>query len=350
MSVTVENLRKHYVAGGMPAVHEASFVAPTGSITTLLGPSGSGKTTILRLIAGLEEPDGGRISIFGQDHTHTPARERGVGFVFQGYALFSHLDVRENIAFGLKIQGQGKKQITARVDELLELIQLQDLGHRHPNELSGGQRQRVAFARALATQPKVLLLDEPFGALDARVRSELRQWLRQLHDRTHVTTLLVTHDQEEALELSDQIVLMERGRVAQRGTPHDLYDHPASPFVASFVGAASVLSSRVQSGRAQIGAQQLSVPGDIPEGAQVSAYVRPHEVRITKATRADTEALAEVLTVQRVGAFVRVDLRLANAQMVSVQLSRDEAASLALRIGDRVETSFDDVRWFVESA
>ena len=349
MSVAIEGLRKHFVDGGAPAVYGASFVAATGSITTLLGPSGSGKTTILRLIAGLEEPNGGTISIHGQDRTHTPARERGVGFVFQGYALFSHMTVRDNIAFGLKVQGKSRREIDARVEDLLALIQLSDLGHRHPAELSGGQRQRVAFARALATRPKVLLLDEPFGALDARVRLELRLWLRELHARTHVTTLLVTHDQEEALELSDQIVLMERGHVVQRGTPHELYDNPGTPFVASFVGIASVLRGRVKQGRATVGSHELAAPTGATDGAAVSAYVRPHEVRLSRpAPGVRPSELAEVVTLTRIGGFVKADLRMPSAETLIAQLPQADADLLSLRLGDRVEVELRGARVFVD--
>ncbi len=348
MSVVVESLEKRFVRGGAPAVRGASFVAATGSITTLLGPSGSGKTTVLRLIAGLEEPDGGSIKIHGLEQTDTPVRERGIGFVFQGYALFGHLTVHENIAFGLRVQRRPRAEIETRVAELLELVQLGALGARMPSQLSGGQRQRVAFARALATSPKVLLLDEPFGALDARVRLELRQWLHELHERTHVTTLLVTHDQDEALELSDQIVLMQEGRVVQKGAPHELYDHPATPFVASFIGNASVLKGHVKDGRAALGTVSLSAPEGAPNGAAVSAYVRPSDVKIARAAAdASPVSLAVVQALTRVGGYVKVDLKLSSEEEMTVQMPRAEADALGLIEGERVMVDLGEAKVFL---
>jgi sulfate/thiosulfate transport system ATP-binding protein len=243
MKVIVDKVTKRFTVKGTPAVFEASFEAPSGGITTLLGPSGSGKTTLLRIIAGLETTDEGRILLEQTDITHVPVGKRRFGFVFQTFALFDHLTVRENIGFGLAAQGVRGDQVPKRVDELIETVQLKGLGDRYPDQLSGGQRQRVGFARALAPYPKILLLDEPFGALDARVRVELRAWLRELHEATHLTTLLVTHDQEEALELSDQIVVMDKGRVHQVGSPRQIYDDPKTSFVASFVGTANVLKA-----------------------------------------------------------------------------------------------------------
>ncbi len=349
MSVVVHDLKKRYVEGGTPAVVGASFSIVPGSITTLLGPSGSGKTTVLRLIAGLETPDGGSISIHGHDHTHTPTQKRGIGFVFQGYALFSHLSVRDNIAFGLKLLGRPRREIDARVDELIALVQLGGLEGRKPGTLSGGQKQRVAFARALANRPKVLLLDEPFAALDARVRLELRQFLRELHAREPVTTLLVTHDQEEALELSDQIVLMHEGRVVQTGAPHELYDHPATPFVASFIGNASVLRGHVEDGRATLGTSSMSAPDGARNGAAISAYVRPSDVRITRPDP-DTPAvsLALISSLTRVGAYVKVDLRLPTDENMTVQLPRAEAERLQLAAGERVLVDLGTAKIFVE--
>ncbi|HEX8537829.1 MAG TPA: ATP-binding cassette domain-containing protein, partial [Cystobacter sp.] len=236
MSVIVEHLTRQFTQGGTPAVSDVSFQAPAGAITTLLGPSGAGKSTLLRLIAGLELPDAGRVLIEGVDCTNMPVQQRGIGVVFQSYALFKHMTVRKNLAFGLETRRMPRAEVEARVDEMLELVQLEELGGRYPGQLSGGQRQRVAFARALAIRPKLLLLDEPFGALDSRVRVELREWLQSLHERTGVTTLLVTHDQEEALEISQHVVVMSEGRVAQEGPPEEIYDRPATPYVASFVG------------------------------------------------------------------------------------------------------------------
>jgi sulfate transport system ATP-binding protein len=234
MSIIVEEARKQF--GDFVALDDVSLQVPDGSLTALLGPSGSGKSTLLRVIAGLEEPDSGRILILGEDATSVPAQHRGVGFVFQHYAAFKHMTVRNNIAFGLSIRKRSKKETAERVEELISLVHLEGFGDRYPSQLSGGQRQRMALARALAVEPKVLLLDEPFGALDANVRKELRLWLRRLHDDVHVTTIFVTHDQEEAMEVAGQIVVMNEGRIEQTGNPNDLYEHPKTEFVMSFIG------------------------------------------------------------------------------------------------------------------
>jgi len=235
MSVEVRSLARRFTDDGPPAVADVSFTAPTGAITAVLGPSGAGKSTVLRIIAGLEEPDAGRVLLSGEDVTDTPVQKRGVGFVFQGYALFGHLTVRENVAFGLRVRRVPRREAFAKADELLARVQLDGLGSRRPNELSGGQRQRVAFARALAVNPRVLLLDEPFGALDAGVRLELGEWLLRLHDETGLTTLLVTHDQPEAFSLASHLVVLFDGKVAQAGTPDDLRTRPADDRLASFL-------------------------------------------------------------------------------------------------------------------
>ncbi len=234
MAIAVRRVTKQF--GDFVALDAVSLAIPSGSLTALLGPSGSGKSTLLRVIAGLEQPDEGDVLISGQDATSLPPQKRGVGFVFQHYAAFKHMTVRDNVAFGLKVRRRPRKEIAAKVDELLSLVQLDGLAGRYPSQLSGGQRQRMALARALAVEPRVLLLDEPFGALDARVRKELRAWLRRLHEEVHVTTVLVTHDQEEAMEVADRIALMNEGRIEQIGRPRDLYEHPANEFVMSFVG------------------------------------------------------------------------------------------------------------------
>jgi sulfate/thiosulfate transport system ATP-binding protein len=241
MAITVQDVSKQF--GSFQAVDQVSLEIPSGALVALLGPSGSGKSTLLRLIAGLESPDRGRILLTGEDATDRSVQERNIGFVFQHYALFKHMTVRQNVAFGLTIRKAPKAKTEQRVETLLELVQLAGLGDRYPSQLSGGQRQRVALARALAVEPKVLLLDEPFGALDAKVRKDLRVWLRRLHDEVHVTTVFVTHDQEEAMEVSDKIVVMNKGRVEQVGTPAEIYDHPASAFVMSFIGPVNVLPS-----------------------------------------------------------------------------------------------------------
>ncbi|MEO1184042.1 MAG: sulfate ABC transporter ATP-binding protein, partial [Cyanobacteria bacterium J06636_27] len=241
MGIVVEKACKQF--GSFKAVDNVDLEIKSGSLVALLGPSGSGKSTLLRLIAGLEMPDSGKIWLTGKDATCQSVQERNIGFVFQHYALFKHMTVRKNIAFGLEIRKAAKAKIKAKVEELLDLVQLSGLGDRYPSQLSGGQRQRVALARALAVEPKVLLLDEPFGALDARVRKDLRAWLRRLHDEVHVTTVFVTHDQEEAMEVSDEIVVMNKGKVEQIGTPAEIYDHPATAFVMSFIGPVNVLPS-----------------------------------------------------------------------------------------------------------
>jgi sulfate transport system ATP-binding protein len=332
MTVEARNLVKTFSSGNdVAAVGGVSFVAPEGKVTSLLGPSGSGKSTLLRLIAGLEEPDSGSISIAGTDVTKVPVKRREVGFVFQSYALFRHMTVRDNIAFGMEIRKAPKSRIDARVSELLNLIQLEGYEQRFPGQLSGGQRQRVALARALATEPKVLLLDEPFGALDAQVRLELREWLIEFHEKTRVTTLLVTHDQEEALELSQHVVLLNGGLVAQAGAPHELYDHPASPFVASFLGGANVTHSRAQDGRG------------------VSTFVRPHDVRLAKplGDSSDLE-LGTVDRLARIGGNVKLTVTLPNGEPMSVQVTKLELDKLGITLGDRVAVDVTSSKVFVD--
>ena len=298
-----------------------SVEIPSGSLTALLGPSGSGKSTLLRVIAGLERPDAGSVEIDGRDATSLPPQRRGVGFVFQHYAAFKHMTVRENVAFGLKVARRPKAEIRARVDELLELVQLPGLADRYPAQLSGGQRQRMALARSLAVQPSVLLLDEPFGALDARVRKELRAWLRHLHDEVHVTTVFVTHDQEEAMEVADRIVVMNHGRVEQVGGPRDLYEHPANAFVMGFVGPVTRL-------------------GEL--------FVRPHDVEVRRQPNGTTsEAMVERLV--HLGFEVRADLVLHDGQRVWAQLSREDAEELELAQGQIVFVRPSRTRQFAEA-
>ena len=281
MSILVRNVSKRF--GDFTALDDVSLEVEGGSLTALLGPSGSGKSTLLRIIAGLENPDEGEILISGRDATALTPQKRNVGFVFQHYAAFKHMTVRDNVAFGLKIRRRPRAEIRERVDELLRLVQLEAFGHRYPAQLSGGQRQRMALARALAPEPQVLLLDEPFGALDARVRAELREWLRRLHEEVHVTTVFVTHDQAEAMDVADQIAVMNRGRIEQVGTPTQLYDEPQTEFVMSFVGEANRL-------------------GD--------AWVRPHELEIVETPSADSvEALIERITLYGFDARIELDTR-----------------------------------------
>jgi sulfate transport system ATP-binding protein len=342
MSVIVENLTRRFTATGTPAVADVSFHAPSGAITTLLGPSGAGKSTLLRLIAGLEPPDAGAVRIEGVDCTHMPAQQRGVGVVFQSYALFRHMTVRENVAFGLETRRLPRAEVRARVDEMLRLVQLEELGERYPGQLSGGQRQRVALARALAIRPKLLLLDEPFGALDRRVRIELREWLQSLHEQTGVTTLLVTHDQEEALEISQHVVVLCDGRVAQAGPPQVIYDQPATPFVASFVGGTSVLRGHIRSGVAEVGTLQVRAPQSAREGEAVRAFVRPHDIKLAKPAQGDPRpSTGRVERLKSVGGHVKVLLKLPTGETVTVEVPRAEFEGLGVVEGDCV---FADLR------
>jgi sulfate transport system ATP-binding protein len=353
LSLVVRNLTKRFTARGTPAVADVSFSAPAGGITTLLGPSGSGKSTVLRVVAGLEQPDSGQVLFGSDDVTNLPAQKRGLGFVFQSYALFKHMNVRKNIAFGLGVRKADKEATRRKVDELLTLVQLDGLGERYPTQLSGGQRQRVAFARALAIEPKMLLLDEPFGALDAQVRVELRDWLRRFHDEHHVTTLLVTHDQEEAAEVSDHVVVMHEGRVAQAGTPREIYDRPATPFVAAFVGGANVLRGQMIDGRVSVGALAVGVAAGsgavAPEGSAVSAYVRSHDVSLTKADGSTPEvAVAHVERMAWLGGYVKLSLKLPDGSPMTVEMPKSEVESLAIAEGDRVLANLRDAKVFVE--
>jgi sulfate transport system ATP-binding protein len=319
MSILVRNATRRF--GDFTALDDVSVEIPSGSLTALLGPSGSGKSTLLRVIAGLERPDGGTVEIDGRDATSLPPQRRGVGFVFQHYAAFKHMTVRENVAFGLKVARRPKAEIRARVEELLELVQLPGLADRYPSQLSGGQRQRMALARSLAVQPSVLLLDEPFGALDARVRQELRAWLRHLHDEVHVTTVFVTHDQEEAMEVADRIVVMNHGRVEQVGGPRDLYEHPSNAFVMGFVGPVTRL-------------------GEL--------FIRPHDVEVRRQPNGTTsEAMVERLV--HLGFEVRADLVLHDGQRLQAQLSREDAEELELAQGQIVFVRPSRTRQFAEA-
>ena len=306
MSIAVRGVTKRF--GDFVALDDVSVAIAGGSLTALLGPSGSGKSTLLRVIAGLEEPDEGKVLILGEHATGLPPQKRGVGFVFQHYAAFKHLTVRENVAFGLRIRKRPKEEIRGRVDELLELVQLNGLAERYPAQLSGGQRQRMALARALAVEPKVLLLDEPFGALDARVRKELRTWLRRLHEDVHVTTVLVTHDQEEAMDVADRIVLMNEGRIEQTGKPRDLYEHPASEFVMGFVG---------------------------PVNRFDNSFVRPHDFEI-ELEPDGTSREGIVKRVVHLGFEVRVEVALPDDNEIWIQLSRERTEDIDLEPGRSV--------------
>jgi sulfate/thiosulfate transport system ATP-binding protein len=306
MAISIRRVTKRF--GSFVALDNVSLAIPSGSLTALLGPSGSGKSTLLRVVAGLEQPDAGDVLISGEEATSLPPQKRGVGMVFQHYAAFKHLTVRKNVAFGLEIRKRPKAEVKKRVDELLRLVQIEGLADRYPSQLSGGQRQRMALARALAVEPKVLLLDEPFGALDARVRKELRTWLRRLHDEVHVTTVLVTHDQEEAMDVADRVVVMNHGQIEQSGQPRDLYEHPANEFVMSFVGPVNRL-------------------GDV--------WIRPHDLEVRLEPNGTTEE-AMIERVVHLGFEVRVELVLHDGRRISAQVTRDEAEQLELSDGQVV--------------
>jgi sulfate/thiosulfate transport system ATP-binding protein len=306
MSIEIRRVSKQF--GQFAALDDVSLEVPSGSLTALLGPSGSGKSTLLRIIAGLEWPDTGEVLISGQDATAVAPQKRGVGFVFQHYAAFKHMTVRDNVAFGLRIRKRPKAEVRERVDQLLGLVQLREFGHRYPAQLSGGQRQRMALARALAPEPRVLLLDEPFGALDARVRAELRDWLRRLHDEVHVTTVFVTHDQEEAMEVADQIAVLDHGRLEQVGTPRELYDQPATEFVMRFVGDAS------------------SLDGEL---------VRPHEIELAhQPVDGAVEAMVERVTL--LGFAAKIELVDGARRPVTAVMTRERLDELELERGQIV--------------
>src|SRR5215204_1529515 len=306
MAIFARSVTKHF--GEFTALDDVSIEVPSGSLTALLGPSGSGKSTLLRVIAGLERPESGTVELDGADVTRQAAQKRGVGFVFQHYAAFKHMTVRENVAFGLKVRKRPRAEIRKRVDDLLELVQIAGWADHYPAQLSGGQRQRMALARALAVEPKVLLLDEPFGALDARVRKDLRAWLRRLHDEMHVTTVFVTHDQEEAMDIADQIVLMNRGRIEQVGQPRELYEDPANEFVMTFVGPVNRLGE---------------------------SFVRPHDLELRNDANGHTTA-GRVERIVHLGFEVRVELRLEDGRDLWAQVTRDEAEKLELAPGGAV--------------
>jgi sulfate transport system ATP-binding protein len=335
MSIEVRSVEKAF--DGHAVLRDVSFDVPGGELVALLGPSGCGKTTLLRIIAGLEEADGGEVLHAGQPVDGVSARDRNVGLVFQHYALFRHMTVEENVAFALSVRKRPRAQVKARVAELLRLVQLEGLERRHPTQLSGGQRQRVALARALATEPRVLLLDEPFGALDARVRQELRQWLRRLHDEIHVTTLFVTHDQEEAFEVADRVVLMNRGQVEQVGTPREVFDEPRSPFVMRFLGTVNVFQGRLEDGRAHFGGIDVPHPGNgDATGAAARLYVRPHELELHGEATADSLPAA-VVRVTPLGGTVRVELDAPTlGGPLSAEVEAGRAEALRLEAGDTV--------------
>ena len=330
MSIEIRDVSKTF--GTFQALSDVNLSVGTGELVALLGPSGSGKTTLLRIIAGLEFATQGSILFDGADASNQDARSRRVGFVFQHYALFRHMSIFENVAFGLRVRPRATRptnaEIKARVHELLGLVQLDGLAARFPSQLSGGQRQRVALARALAVQPSVLLLDEPFGALDARVRQELRSWLRRLHDELHITSVFVTHDQEEALEVSDRVVVMNHGKIEQIGTPDDVYEHPANPFVLNFLGSVNVFHGR---GKAE---EAHTAPPEVP---QTVAYVRPHELDISRLPGGETGVPAVVRYIHAVGPTVRLELEYQDSgRRLDAELTREKFQELRLTPGETV--------------
>jgi sulfate/thiosulfate transport system ATP-binding protein len=354
MSVEVKNVTKKF--GDFVALNNVSLKIESGELVALLGPSGSGKTTLLRVIAGLEFPDptGSQVLYYGEDVTKIPASQRKAGFAFQHYALFRHLSVFENIAFGLRVRPKPARppesKIRERVNELLKLIQLEPFGNRYPAQLSGGQRQRVALARALAVEPKVLLLDEPFGALDAKVRKDLRRWLRKLHQEIHITTLFVTHDQEEALEVADRVAILRDGKIEQIGTPEDIYDHPASPFVYDFLGNVNLFSGRVHEGEVKIGDSKFNVPETVGETeADTVAFVRPHDIRITREANGHNTFPARIVYCNAAGPVANLELeRLDGSGPFSAQLSKEEFSQLQPKVGEQVFVELKNVKIFNE--
>jgi sulfate transport system ATP-binding protein len=341
MSIEIENISKQF--GAFTALSDVNLTIPSGELVALLGPSGSGKTTLLRIIAGLETADGGRILFNGEDTTKSHVRERKVGFVFQHYALFKHMTDFDNVAFGLNVRPRQtrppKGEISDKVNTLLRLVQLEGMAKRYPAQLSGGQRQRIALARALAVEPQVLLLDEPFGALDAQVRAELRRWLRRLHDEIHVTSVFVTHDQEEALEVADRIVVMNKGRIEQAGAPDQVYEHPANPFVLNFLGNVNLFHGR-----------QRVIGGDQRESdVNAVSYVRSHDIDIERIPQDSTALKSEIRHIQKLGPAVRITLAIeGNHEFVEAELTRDAYQNLGLQQGEQVYIRPRQVRVFVE--
>jgi sulfate transport system ATP-binding protein len=337
VGIAIQHVTKRF--GDFVALDDVSVDVPHGSLVALLGPSGSGKTTLLRIIAGLETADSGAIHYENEDATDRSPRDRNVGFVFQHYALFRHMSVFENVAFGLRVRKWKRPAIEQRVNELLRLIQLDGLGAQMPSQLSGGQRQRVALARALAAAPKVLLLDEPFGALDAKVRQELRQWLRRLHDEIHVTSVFVTHDQEEAFEVADRVVVMNHGRIEQVGTPQEVFEQPANGFVMDFLGNVNVFHGRVEGGRALLhGGFEVEYPDyQEREAKPATVYVRPHELEIDRNPSDRASLAAHVVRINSAGVAVKVELAARDFGVVlHVVLSQERYAELGLHAGDAV--------------
>jgi sulfate transport system ATP-binding protein len=351
MSIEVQHVSKTF--GHYKALDNVNLKVKDGELVALLGPSGSGKTTLLRIIAGLEEPDDDRATVkfHGEDVAQQRVGERHVGFVFQHYALFKHMSVFENIAFGLRVRPHKlrptNEAINKKVNELLALIQLENFGNRYPSQLSGGQRQRVALARALAIEPRVLLLDEPFGALDAKVRQGLRNWLRRLHNEIHVTTILVTHDQEEALEVADRVVVMNQAKIEQIGSPAEVFHHPATEFVMDFLGQVNVFRGRIEEGRAVVGSMCIDTPALVAaKNGAANVYVRPHELNIERELNGSAALAATVMRVNPAGSLAKVALATSEGSPIQVDLPFDRFQELQLTAGEQVYVSPKQARVF----
>jgi len=353
MSIEVRNISKTF--GSFKALENISLKIGNGELISLLGPSGSGKTTLLRVIAGMESPDdnpGSQVVFFGEDVADKPVGDRKVGFVFQHYALFKHMSVFENIAFGLRVRPRSvrpnESAIRDKVRSLLSLIQLEGFGKRFPKQLSGGQRQRVALARALAIEPQVLLLDEPFGALDAKVRKGLRDWLRGLHDELNTTTILVTHDQEEALEVSDRVVVMNQAKIEQVGAPADVFHHPESEFVIDFLGNVNVFHGRVNQGQAVLDSIRIGLSDPtVPDGEQANVYVRPNEISLARRPIRNVSMAASVTRINRAGVQAKISLILDNKEEIRVDITMEQLLELDLQLGDAVFVHPNKARVFV---
>jgi sulfate/thiosulfate transport system ATP-binding protein len=347
MSITAKNICKRF--GKKVVLDNVTVEAPVGTLVALLGPSGSGKTTLLRIIAGLEVPDSGAVMYLQDDVTRQSARERNIGFVFQHYALFRHMTVFENVAFGLRVRKWPDAKVRDRVAELLRLVRLDEYADRYPHTLSGGQKQRIALVRALAPEPRVMLLDEPFGALDAKVRSELRVWLRRFHDEFHVTSLFVTHDQEEAFEVADKVVVMNEGRIEQTGTPSEVFEHPANAFVMDFLGNVNVFPVQLLDGRAMLGHVEMPLPHIPTSGDEGRVFVRPHELDVTRSREGSAALEAKITHINPAGSVVKV--RLIAEQfglLINVDIVPERYAALKLRSGEVVYIAPKRARMFAD--
>lgn len=351
MSIEISNITKSFYS--FKALSDINLKINTGELVALLGPSGSGKTTLLRIIAGLETSDTGSIIFDGEDTTEKSTQDRKVGFVFQHYALFKHMTVFENIAFGLKVRPSklrpSKENIHKKVHELLSLVKMEELAKRYPAQLSGGQRQRIALARALAVEPKVLLLDEPFGALDAKVRKDLRRWLRKLHDEYPITSVFVTHDQEEALDVADRIVILNHGKIEQIGTPDAVYDNPVNPFVYNFLGNVNLFHGRVHNGKIELGALNLDVPEHSEtKNKKVVSYIRPHDIEISLEVHGDEFIAAEIAFIRSVGPIVNLELkRLDGGEFIEAEISKEIYRKLDLKENQKVYIRPKDFKVFI---